>query len=80
MVGAGAGSIRQEEEEDGSLTYIQADDGGLVLGSKRVGGDRRNSLEEDDRQRGNDKVLMILAEVEGGWMPRIFVGLVELVE
>ena len=35
----GAGSIRQEEEEDGSLTYIQADDGGLVLGCKRVGGE-----------------------------------------
>ena len=62
----GAGSIQQEEEED-CLTCIQADDGGLVLGSKRVGDDsRRNRLEDENRQRGtNDMMFMVLTEVEG---------------
>ena len=35
----GASSIRQEEEKEDGLTCIQADDGGLVLGCKRVGGE-----------------------------------------
>ena len=66
----GAGSIWQEEE-DGS-TYIQADeDGGLVLASKRVGGDRRNRLEEeDDRWIWHDMLLALKEVAEGGsWMP-----------
>jgi len=51
------------------MTCIQAD-GGLVLGSKRVGdGDRRNrSEEEDDRQRWHDMLLALEEVVEGGWM------------